>query len=210
MTNRLFSVDALSLSLVARDTQTLVVHAQGRAPTTGWNHAELRPLVYVSPPEDGMLELDFLGAPSRTGGPTLPIPAPMAAEITLSDVDLENFWGLGCPLTGVRCHAAANLKSVPLSTARRSMPHQPSFHALDRASENAPNFNKDILPLFRAQDWNTMPTQFKPTDSAHELLRAQGVELMHAMEQGKWPKDGPWPEADVALFSKWIAAGSPA
>jgi len=58
------TVDEITDLLLFRTTPpTLFVKARGMVSTTGWSDAQLVPQTYVTPPADGILELEFVAVP---------------------------------------------------------------------------------------------------------------------------------------------------
>jgi hypothetical protein len=68
-------------------------------------------------------------------------------------------------------------------------------------------FEKDIKPLFRAKDRDSMKGSFDLWDYADVARVAQAI--FEAVSTGKMPCDGPWPPAQVELFSRWMKGGMP-
>ena len=75
-------------------------------------------------------------------------------------------------------------------------------------SAEAPSFERDIRPLFRAEDRDAMEFAFDL--HAHEDVRANADVILERLEDGSMPCDGEWPEEQVERFRAWIAAGAPA
>ena len=69
-------------------------------------------------------------------------------------------------------------------------------------------FATDIKPLFRAHDRDSMLQAFdlwSATDVA-----AHGDAIAARLRDGSMPCDGPWPAAQVTLFTQWLANGASA
>ncbi len=109
---RVASVESGTFALQKKLPPNVVVSAEGTVTTSGWKNGELTSWVYVTPPEDGILDLDFVA--ERPSGLVLQVISPIAGQCVLIDVDLENYWGPGKPLTGFRIHAANNEIVVPM------------------------------------------------------------------------------------------------
>lgn len=73
------------------------ISALGTVPTSGWSGVALSPVYYVKPPEDGILDIDFVADPPS--GHVLPIDLPVSATILEPAPD----W-----LKGIRIRAAKN------------------------------------------------------------------------------------------------------
>jgi hypothetical protein len=73
---------------------------------------------------------------------------------------------------------------------------------------STPGFEQDIKPLFREEDRDAMEYIFdlwKYTD-----VRDQAENILDRLEDGSMPCDGEWPEEQIELFRRWMAAGKPA
>jgi hypothetical protein len=69
------------------------------------------------------------------------------------------------------------------------------------------SFERDIRPLFRDKDVESMSRAFDL--SSYEDVR-EHAEAIHArLEEGSMPCDGAWPAADVERFAQWMEAGLP-
>jgi hypothetical protein len=73
--------------------------------------------------------------------------------------------------------------------------------------DGAVGFEKDIKPLFRAKDRDAMKASFDLWDYADVVRVAQAI--LGAVSSGKMPCDGPWPPAQVELFTRWMKGGTP-
>jgi hypothetical protein len=71
-----------------------------------------------------------------------------------------------------------------------------------------PSFERDILPLFRAEDIEVMSFAFDL--SSYADVREHAEEIHSRLADGTMPCDGPWPEENVARLRAWIDAGTPA
>jgi hypothetical protein len=72
---------------------------------------------------------------------------------------------------------------------------------------DAPGFEKDIKPLFRSKDRESMKTAFDLWK--YEDVVKHATAILAAVEGGKMPCDGPWPPEKVELVDRWIKAGTP-
>jgi len=73
---------------------------------------------------------------------------------------------------------------------------------------DAPGFAQDIRPLFREDDRDAMQYAFDLWD--YNDVRDQADNILERLEDGSMPCDGEWPEEQIELFRRWIAAGTPA
>jgi hypothetical protein len=63
MQSRVYKVDKVAvegLLVVPENPPAIAVSAEGWVPTTGWSHPSLAPWMYIQPPADGILDLDFV------------------------------------------------------------------------------------------------------------------------------------------------------
>ena len=70
------------------------------------------------------------------------------------------------------------------------------------------SFARDIRPLFRAKDLESMGFAFDLSDYADVVAHAD--DILAALSSGKMPCDGAWPAAKVQMFQGWVEAGKPA
>jgi len=71
----------------------------------------------------------------------------------------------------------------------------------------SPSFERDIKPLFRDDDVESMEFAFDLR--SYEDVRANADEIYERLSDGSMPCDGEWPPDQVALFRAWIDAGTP-
>jgi len=69
-------------------------------------------------------------------------------------------------------------------------------------------FARDIRPLFRAKDRDSMRSAFDLFDYADVASHAGAI--VGALRSGKMPCDGAWPAAQVEVFQRWMDLGKPA
>ena len=70
------------------------------------------------------------------------------------------------------------------------------------------SFARDILPLFRESDRDSMIFAFDLWDYKDVCTHAK--DILERLEEGSMPCDGEWPEEQVTQFQRWIEAGMPA
>jgi hypothetical protein len=70
------------------------------------------------------------------------------------------------------------------------------------------SFERDIRPLFRDKDRNSMMAAFDLFDYADVAKNADAI--VGSLGSGQMPCDGAWPDADVDKLQRWIDAGKPA
>jgi len=69
------------------------------------------------------------------------------------------------------------------------------------------SFERDIRPLIRAKDRTSMLEAFDLW--SHTDVLAHQDAILDQLRAGHMPCDGAWPAERVAIFSRWIADGSP-
>jgi hypothetical protein len=70
---------------------------------------------------------------------------------------------------------------------------------------NDPSFERDIGPLFRPEDVESMSFAFDLL--SYDEVREHAEEIHARLADGTMPCDEPWPEEDVERFRSWIDAG---
>ncbi len=71
----------------------------------------------------------------------------------------------------------------------------------------APSFERDIRPLFRSKDIESMSAAFDL--SSYEDVRTNADRIYGALADGSMPCDGAWPPEQLERFRGWIDAGRP-
>ena len=71
--------------------------------------------------------------------------------------------------------------------------------------EQGPGFERDIAPLFRDDDVESMEFAFDLR--SYEDVRANAEAIYERLEDGTMPCDTAWPDGDVARFREWIDSG---
>jgi hypothetical protein len=69
-----------------------------------------------------------------------------------------------------------------------------------------PGFERDVRPLFREKDRNSMLKAFDLWSYAD--VRAHQDAIIGQLRNGTLPCDGAWPPERVAALQSWIDAGS--
>lgn len=67
-------------------------------------------------------------------------------------------------------------------------------------------FAKDIRPLFREDDVNTM-NRYGLDLSSYEQVKNNASKIYETVADGSMPCDEPWPKDRVALFKRWMDEG---
>lgn len=68
-----------------------------------------------------------------------------------------------------------------------------------------PGFERDIQPLFRAEDADAMSWAFDLSSYADVKEHAEAI--YERLEEGSMPCDEPWPDELVQRFRAWIDGG---
>jgi hypothetical protein len=76
------------------------------------------------------------------------------------------------------------------------------------SEEGALSFARDIRPLFRDKDRDSMLRAFDLFDYSDVSAHADAI--VGALRSGRMPCDGAWPADQVTTFQRWIDAGKPA
>jgi len=74
--------------------------------------------------------------------------------------------------------------------------------------DSTPSFARDIRPLFRESDRESMDFTFDLWD--YHDVSAHAADILERLTEGTMPCDGEWPEEQIARFRRWIEAGMPA
>lgn len=74
--------------------------------------------------------------------------------------------------------------------------------------QSTPSFARDIEPLFRTRDRQSMRWAFDLGNYQDVSQHAQAI--LERLENGSMPCDGKWPDEQIDLFRRWVEAGMPA
>jgi hypothetical protein len=70
------------------------------------------------------------------------------------------------------------------------------------------SFEQDIKPLFREHDREAMKRAFDLW--SYDDVAQNSDAIVRRLGDGSMPCDGAWPPERVAVFQRWIDAGTPA
>lgn len=70
-----------------------------------------------------------------------------------------------------------------------------------------PGFDKDVKPLFRSKDRESMKSAFDLW--SYEDVVKHATAILEAVASGKMPCDGAWPQEHVQVVERWIKGGTP-
>ena len=73
------------------------------------------------------------------------------------------------------------------------------------AADQPVGFARDIKPLFRESDRDSMEFAFDLWDV--DDVRSNADAILDRLQQGTMPCDGGWSPDKVELFGRWIASG---
>ena len=73
------------------------------------------------------------------------------------------------------------------------------------SSDGAPSFERDVRPLFRDEDVESMSFAFDLR--SYDDVRANAEEIYERLADSSMPCDSEWPQADIDQFRAWIDAG---
>jgi hypothetical protein len=68
------------------------------------------------------------------------------------------------------------------------------------------SFDQDIKPLFREHDRDGMKWAFDLW--SYDDVVANDDAILGKLKDGSMPCDGAWPDEQVAVFQRWIEAGT--
>jgi hypothetical protein len=69
------------------------------------------------------------------------------------------------------------------------------------------SYARDIRPLFRDFDIDSMRRARRLDLSNYDQVRAKADSILRRLEGGDMPCDGAWPKKDVDTFRQWIRDG---
>ena len=70
------------------------------------------------------------------------------------------------------------------------------------------SFEQHIKPLFRDGDRQAMKWAFDL--SSYDDVAQSGNAILQRLRDGTMPCDAAWPEEQIAVFERWLEAGTPA
>ena len=71
--------------------------------------------------------------------------------------------------------------------------------------DSTPSYARDIRPLFRESDKESMVFAFDLWDSDDVCTYAQ--DILERLTDGSMPCDGEWPAVEIAQFLRWVEDG---
>lgn len=98
--SRVYSVDEVhveGLMVIPDNPPAISVSARGWVPTSGWSHPDLAPWMYIVPPTDGILDLDFVASP----------PTGLALQV-FTRIGVTKAFPVPAWVVGVRVHSSTN------------------------------------------------------------------------------------------------------
>ena len=76
------------------------------------------------------------------------------------------------------------------------------------SNDIVPSYARDIRPLFRESDRDSMVFAFDLWDYQDVCTYAE--DILERLTEGSMPCDGEWPEEQIIQFRRWVEAGMPA
>jgi hypothetical protein len=74
--------------------------------------------------------------------------------------------------------------------------------------DSTPSYARDIRPLFREIDRESMEFAFDLWN--YNDVRQYAEDILERLTEGSMPCDGEWPEEHIAQFRRWVQAAMPA
>jgi hypothetical protein len=74
-------------------------------------------------------------------------------------------------------------------------------------NDSTPSYARDIRPLFRESDRESMKFAIDLWDYHDVCIHAK--DILERLAEGAMPCDGEWPEEQIAQFRRWVEAGMP-
>ena len=213
---KIYSVDEVRVQITRTKPPAVLIHAIGRAPTTGWSDGQLTQYVYLVPPEDGIQAFDFIAKMPTAGTQVLNVLTPISAHAELPDIDVEHYWGKGVPLKGIRTHAVSNAKMIDVKSRKQAIeisakmsPQSIALFVGDTTTGEVPSFEEDIKPLFRERDVIFMQAVADFNLHKYEDVKGRAGTILERLKTNM-PCDGLWPQSDIDKFEAWKEGGMPA
>ena len=75
-------------------------------------------------------------------------------------------------------------------------------------ADSTPSYARDIRPLFREIDRESMEFAFDLWN--YNDVRQYAEDILERLTEGSMPCDGEWPEEHIAQFRRWVQAAMPA
>ncbi|MDH4276248.1 MAG: hypothetical protein OEW08_14540 [Gammaproteobacteria bacterium] len=97
-------VTEVSLAMLKTNPPQLSITAKGNVSSAAWTKPQLKPFVYIAPPQDGIYDFNFEAVPPQ--GPAAAVMSPVETTYTLNPMPDT--------LKGVRIHATQNKKEAML------------------------------------------------------------------------------------------------
>ncbi len=76
------------------------------------------------------------------------------------------------------------------------------------ATDESISYEQQIRPLFRERDRQSMKWAFDLW--SHDDVAANSEAILGKLRDGTMPCDGAWSDEQIAVFQRWVDAGTPA
>jgi hypothetical protein len=141
MISRVYSVMQVSVgtTLISDNSvPALTISAIGQVNSGGWSNPELGPWSYITPPADGILDLDFLATPPKPG---------VIVSMGFQNITAHAILAIPDWVRGVRVHASTNSmeQRIDASSSAKSGGHPVPWPWFQQASAAT---SAGVLPLF--------------------------------------------------------------
>ncbi|UVK54844.1 hypothetical protein DBIPINDM_001310 [Mesorhizobium sp. AR02] len=110
MQSRIHSIDKVhveGLLVIPENPPAIAVSASGWVPTSGWSLPDLTPWIYIVPPKDGILDLDFV-ATQPTG---------LVLQV-FTKIGVTKAFSVPAWVIGVRVHSSTNSVEARIDGAK--------------------------------------------------------------------------------------------
>jgi hypothetical protein len=84
-------------------------------------------------------------------------------------------------------------------------PDEEGQHAMEASA--TPGFERDVKPLFRDVDQESMLSMFDLW--SYDEVRENADAIVERLEDGTMPCDEPWPSERIDKFRAWVDGGMP-
>jgi hypothetical protein len=75
----------------------------------------------------------------------------------------------------------------------------------DVPADGAVSFERNIKPLFRPEDRESMEWAFDL--ASYDAVKEHATAILDRLREGSMPCDGEWPDQQVQQFERWMETG---
>ena len=109
-----------------------------------------------------------------------------------------------CARVDLRCATASNRRDYRAASDATVTKKGAQLSVTDEPI----SFEQQIKPLFRERDRQSMTWAFDLW--SRDDVAANGEAILGKLRDGTMPCDGAWSDEQIAVFQRWVEAGSPA